>query len=192
MTNKKPNPNIVANKLKRMLAGLDDRPRYTGTMKMPWELTKEITVRDYSKANDILSMIRARQNNQAVNYDFGPKYKRVVKKESVANGIVEIEQVEYKEVKEPEKIKTYPVGTKCTIIATSHTKATVEFPDGNVHELILGELINDPMEATLFDLCSAKDELENDHQSEIEEYQSEQELRPGWNTWNLKKKPKLT
>ena len=179
----------MTNKLKRMLSGLtDDRTRYTGTMRMPWELTKEITVNDYNKANDILSMIRARQNGKP----WGPKVKPVVKKESIANGIVEIEQIEYKEIKEPKETKTYPVGTKCTIIATSHTKATVEFPDGDVHELILGQLINDPMEATLFDLCSAKDELENDYQDQEEEYQSEQELRPGWNTWNLKKKPKLT
>ena len=177
-----------------MLAQLDDRPRYTGTLKMPWELAKEITLNDYDKADDILAMIRARQNAtkpiKSGTYGY-PKYKRIVKKESVANGLVEIEHVEYEQVIEPVKKKTWPVGTKVTILATSATTATVEFPDGEIREFILGELGLTYDDMCLVDLCTARDEMgDYEHDWETDDF-FENELRPRPVTWTTFKKPKL-
>ena len=182
--------NSTANKLKQMLSQLDDRPRYTGTLQMPWELAKEITYNDYNKADDILSMIRARQNGgRAQNHDF-QTYKRVVKTESLANGIVEIEHVVHEEVTKKYKKKIWPVGTKVTILATSATTATVEFPDGEIREFILGELGLTYDDMCLVDLCTARDES-RDFESEIEADMFEDELRPKPVTWTTFKKPKL-
>ena len=182
---------MSTHKLKRMLAQLDDRPRYTGTLKMPWELAKEITYNDYDKADDILSMIRARQNGgRALNNDF-QTHQRVVKTESLANGIVEIEHIEYEQVIKPVKKKTWPVGTKVTILATSATTATVEFPDGEIREFILGELGLTYDDMCLVDLCTARDEMgDYEHDWETDDF-FENELRPRPVTWTTFKKPKL-
>jgi hypothetical protein len=151
-------------------------------MKMSWYLTKPLTrldtkwvpkdgkktklfrpnIRD--SADDILTMIRNRQNGSPPPHTIPTLIKEYVedevmittKKETLWNGLLELEHDEFdfglkEEVETP---TVWPAGTKVELLGTNEEWVEVKFPDGEEADYYVGDLFN-YQDMTFVDLCTS-------------------------------------